>query len=68
MYGWYGLIPGEQIRVTKKEHKRTISKMVKVIKEYPYFILVEVKGRISNYQITINKSWICCKEATIESV
>lgn len=68
MYGWYGLIQGERIRVTKKENKRTISKMVKVIKEYPYFILVEVKGRISNYPITINKSWIYCKEASIERI
>ena len=41
-YGFYGLKPGERIKFTKKENGKKVSKVVKVVKEYPYFVLVEV--------------------------
>ena len=68
MYGCYSLTAGERIRFSRKEHKKIISKVVKVIKEYPYFILAEATGVTNNYPITINKSWIYCKEASIERI
>ncbi len=36
-YGFYGLKPGERIKFTKKENGKKVSKVVKVVKEYPYF-------------------------------
>lgn len=67
-YGWYGLKPGEQIKFTKKENGKKISKVVKVVKEYPYFVLVEVTGKIGKYCTSINKSWVFTKEALIARV
>lgn len=67
-YGFYGLKPGERIKFTKKENGKKVSKVVKVVKEYPYFILVEVAGRMGNYCTSINKSWIFTKEALIARV
>lgn len=57
-YGFYGLQPGERIKFTKKENGKKVSKVVKVEKEYPNFVLVEVAGRMGNYCTSINKSWI----------
>lgn len=67
-YGWYGLMPGEKIKLTKKENGKKVSQIVKVVKEYPYFVLVEVNGRIGNYCTSINKSWVYIKEAFIARV
>lgn len=67
-YGWYGLKPGEKINFTKKENGRKISKIVKVVKEYPYFVVVEVTGKVGNYCTSINKSWVYTKEAFIARV
>lgn len=67
-YGFYGLKPGERIKFTKKENGKKVSKVVKVVKEYPYFVLVEVTGRIGNYCTSINKSWVYTKEAFIVRV
>ena len=67
-YGWYGLMPGEKIKFTQKENGKKVSKIVKVIKEYPYFVLVEVTGRIGSYCTSINKSWVFTKEVGIARV
>ena len=67
-YGFYGLKPGERIKFTKKENGKKVSKVVKVVKEYPYFVMVEEDGRMSNYCTSINKSWVYTKEAFIARV
>lgn len=68
MYGNYGLNPGERIKFTEKVNGKKASKVVKVIKEYSYFILVEVTGRIGNYCTSINKSILYTKETFISRV
>ena len=67
-YGFYGLKPGERIKFTKKENGKKVSKVVQVVKEYPYFVLVEVAGRMGNYCTSINKSWVYTKEAFIARI
>lgn len=68
MYGWYGLIPGERLLYRFKEAGKKVTEKVKVIKEYPKFILVEVKGASGNYRTCINKSGIYTKETSIAVV
>lgn len=67
-YGFYGLKPGERIKFIKKENGKKVSKVVRVVKEYPYFVLVEVTGKIGKYCTCINKSWVFTKEAFIARV
>lgn len=63
MYGRYGLKSGEKIKFITKEAGRQVSKIVKIVKEYLFFILVEVNGQGGKYKTCINKSWIFTKEA-----
>ncbi len=66
MYGHYGLMPGESIRFTTKEAEKKVTKKVKVIKEYPLFVLVEVSGLGGSYRTSINKSWIFLKKQKLQ--
>ena len=65
MYGHYGLKPDERIKFTTKETGKKVTKKVKVVKEYPFFILVEVTGRGGSYRTCINKSGIFLNEVKI---
>lgn len=68
MYGYYGLKPGEFIKFTTKEAGKKVTKKVKVIKEYPFFVLVEVFGLGGTYRTCVNKSRVFLKEVTIARV
>lgn len=68
MYGHYGLKPDEMIKLITKEAGRQVSKIVKVVREYLFFVLVEVNGQGGEYKTCINKSWIFTKEAKIARV
>ena len=68
MYGNYGLRPGEKVKFIRKENGRILTKIVEVVKEYPYFVLVEITGKIGNFQTCINKSWIYAHEAKLKRV
>ena len=59
----------EKKETVKKSIKKQIAQeVVKVEKEYPNFVLVEVAGRMGNYCTSINKSWGYTKEAFISRV
>ena len=49
---WYGLKPGYQVKTKVDKVQRSGL----VIKEYPYFVLVQ----LSNYKISINKASVYC--------
>ncbi len=57
MYGCYGLKKGDRIKVTNEKG----SKKVTVVKEYPFFILVDT----GKYQTSINKSSVYTKEVLL---
>ena len=68
MYGHYGIRPGECIKLTTKETGKKVIQKVNVVKEYPFFVLVEVTGRGGSYRTCINKSSVFLNEAKIARV
>lgn len=60
-YGWYGLKPGDRLKVTKGTGKNKETRRVTVVKEYLYFVIVDM-GR---YETSINKSSVYTNEVKL---
>ena len=48
-----------------KDVRKTLTREAKVLKEYPFFILLEVKGNGGKYRTCINKTDLFTKEVVI---
>lgn len=60
-YGWYEFKPGDKLKITKGNVKNKETRRVTVVKEYPYFVIVDM-GR---YETSINKSSVYTNEVKL---
>lgn len=60
MYGWYGLKSGDRLIVSKGKKKKKVT----VVKEYPFFVLVDTGA----YKTCLNKSLVYTKEAVLQRI